>query len=197
MMSLVSIGLLWIIIPSSWFYSLRANSVSIGEAREKIPHLQNQRLLRGLFDWWYKWLFRFMWLCSMKENFSMFYAYPLFICHPADRQSFLNTSKWIEEVRTERGSEVIIVLVGNKTDLVDKRWGACGVLVVSKLAHQKCRSYATATILNLRSLHYVILWCGRQVSIEEGDAKSREFGVMFIETSAKAGFNIKVMAKNT
>ncbi|XP_010269259.1 PREDICTED: ras-related protein RABH1e-like isoform X1 [Nelumbo nucifera] len=69
----------------------------------------------------------------------------------ANRQSFLNTSKWIEEVRTERGSDVIIVLVGNKTDLVDKR----------------------------------------QVSIEEGDAKSRDFGVMFIETSAKAGFNIK------
>ncbi|KAL0007454.1 hypothetical protein SO802_008956, partial [Lithocarpus litseifolius] len=36
-------------------------------------------------------------------------------------QSFLNTSKWIEEVRTERGSDVIIVLVGNKTDLVEKR----------------------------------------------------------------------------
>lgn len=39
----------------------------------------------------------------------------------ADRQSFLNTSKWIEEVRTERGTDVIIVLVGNKTDLVEKR----------------------------------------------------------------------------
>ncbi|KAL3524775.1 hypothetical protein ACH5RR_013147 [Cinchona calisaya] len=39
----------------------------------------------------------------------------------ANRQSFLNTSKWIEEVRTERGTDVIIVLVGNKTDLVDKR----------------------------------------------------------------------------
>ncbi|KAF2284044.1 hypothetical protein GH714_018478 [Hevea brasiliensis] len=64
----------------------------------------------------------------------------------ANRQSFLNTSKWIEEVRTERGSDVIIVLVGNKTDLVDK---------------------------------------------EEGDNKAKEFGVMFIETSAKAGFNIK------
>ena len=37
------------------------------------------------------------------------------------RQSFLNTSKWIEEVRTERGNDVIIVLVGNKTDLVEKR----------------------------------------------------------------------------
>jgi len=71
----------------------------------------------------------------------------------AIRQSFLNTARWIEEVRTERGSDVIIVLVGNKTDLVDKR----------------------------------------QVSIEEGDAKSREFGVIFIETSAKAGFNIKAL----
>ncbi|KAL1569639.1 Ras-related protein RABH1e [Salvia divinorum] len=69
----------------------------------------------------------------------------------ANRQSFFNTSKWIEEVRTERGGDVIIVLVGNKTDLVEKR----------------------------------------QVSIEEGDIKAREFGVMFIETSAKAGFNIK------
>ncbi len=41
--------------------------------------------------------------------------------HCADRQSFLNTLRWIEEVRNERGSDVIIVLVGNKTDLVDKR----------------------------------------------------------------------------
>lgn len=39
----------------------------------------------------------------------------------ADRQSFLNTVRWIQEVRTERGSDVIIFLVGNKTDLVDKR----------------------------------------------------------------------------
>ena len=32
----------------------------------------------------------------------------------------------------------------------------------------------------------------RQVPIEEGEAKAQELGVMFIETSAKAGFNIKV-----
>ncbi|RWW27336.1 hypothetical protein GW17_00008237 [Ensete ventricosum] len=36
-------------------------------------------------------------------------------------QSFLNTSKWIEEVRTEWETDVIIVLVRNKTDLVHKR----------------------------------------------------------------------------
>ncbi|GLC43470.1 Ras- protein RABH1b [Pleodorina starrii] len=70
-----------------------------------------------------------------------------------NRQSFLNTARWIQEVRTERGNDVIIFLVGNKTDLIDKR----------------------------------------QVSIEEGDAKARELNVNFIETSAKAGLNIKAL----
>jgi GTPase SAR1 family protein len=41
--------------------------------------------------------------------------------HYLDRNSFLNTSKWIDDVRAERGIDVIIVLVGNKTDLNDKR----------------------------------------------------------------------------
>ena len=39
----------------------------------------------------------------------------------ADRTSFLNTTKWVDDVRNERGQDVIIVLVGNKTDLNDKR----------------------------------------------------------------------------
>lgn len=69
----------------------------------------------------------------------------------SNRQSFLNTARWVEEVRTERGKDVVIVLVGNKTDLVDKR----------------------------------------QVSVEEGETKTKELGALMIETSAKAGFNIK------
>lgn len=68
-----------------------------------------------------------------------------------NRASFLNTSKWIEDVRNERGNDVIIVLVGNKTDLNERR----------------------------------------QVSVEEGEDKSNKEGIMFIESSAKAGFNIK------
>ncbi|XP_018971139.1 ras-related protein Rab-6A-like isoform X2 [Cyprinus carpio] len=65
--------------------------------------------------------------------------------------SFQQTSKWIDDVRTERGSDVIIMLVGNKTDLADKR----------------------------------------QVSVEAAEKKARELGVMYIETSAKAGYNVK------
>ena len=70
-----------------------------------------------------------------------------------NRASFLNTSKWIEDVRNERGNDVIIVLVGNKTDLSERR----------------------------------------QVSVEEGEDKSNKEGIMFIESSAKAGFNIKAL----
>ncbi|XP_043982055.1 ras-related protein Rab-41 isoform X2 [Gambusia affinis] len=65
--------------------------------------------------------------------------------------SFQQTSKWIDDVRTERGSDVIIMLVGNKTDLADKR----------------------------------------QVSVEAAERKARELNVMYIETSAKAGYNVK------
>ena len=38
-----------------------------------------------------------------------------------DAKSFQNTRKWIDDVRAERGNDVIIVLVGNKADLSDKR----------------------------------------------------------------------------
>lgn len=41
-----------------------------------------------------------------------------------DVNSFQQTSKWIDDVRTERGSDVIIMLVGNKTDLEEKRCGS-------------------------------------------------------------------------
>jgi len=70
-----------------------------------------------------------------------------------NRTSFLNTAKWIDDVRSERGNDVIIVLVGNKTDLRDKG----------------------------------------EVTIEEGEAKAKEYNVMFMETSAKVGHNVKAL----
>ena len=38
-----------------------------------------------------------------------------------NRQTFLNTQKWVEDVRAERGDDVIIILVGNKADATEKR----------------------------------------------------------------------------
>eukprot|EP01127_Copromyxa_protea_P008000 TRINITY_DN1819_c0_g1_i4.p2 TRINITY_DN1819_c0_g1~~TRINITY_DN1819_c0_g1_i4.p2 ORF type:complete len:220 (-),score=33.86 TRINITY_DN1819_c0_g1_i4:2165-2824(-) len=44
------------------------------------------------------------------------------ICYDiCNRESFENTIKWIEDVRNERGKDVIMALVGNKVDLDDLR----------------------------------------------------------------------------
>lgn len=73
-----------------------------------------------------------------------------------NRASFQNTEQWIEDIKAERGNDVVIMLVGNKSDLQEKR----------------------------------------QVSVEEGESKAAQLGgegIMFIETSAKGGFNVKAL----
>jgi len=37
-------------------------------------------------------------------------------------------------------------------------------------------------------MHYIL---HRQVSLEDGEKKAKELSVMFIETSAKVGYNVK------
>ena len=92
-------------------------------------------------------------MCTPRSALSIPIAIAPIAAAVSDRASFLNTSKWIEDVRNERGNDVIIILVGNKTDLSEKR----------------------------------------QVSVEEGEDRAGKEGIMFIETSAKAGFNIKAL----
>jgi Ras-related protein Rab-6A len=78
------------------------------------------------------------------------------VCYDiTNRHSFNNIGQWLEDVRAERGNDVVILLVGNKSDLSEKR----------------------------------------QVSPEEGELKAKEAGVMFIETSAKSGTNVKALFK--
>lgn len=72
-----------------------------------------------------------------------------------DAKSFQNTKKWIDDVRAERGNDVIIVLVGNKTDLNDKR----------------------------------------EVTTQQGEDEAKKNNLMFVETSAKAGHNVKNLFK--
>jgi Ras-related protein Rab-6A len=39
----------------------------------------------------------------------------------SSRSSFTSTFKWIDDVRAERGGDVVIILIGNKCDLQDRR----------------------------------------------------------------------------
>ncbi|NXM65358.1 RAB6A protein, partial [Serilophus lunatus] len=88
---------------------------------------------------------------SLLPSSSQDSAVALIVWGITNLNSFQQTSKWIDDVRTERGSDVIIMLVGNKTDLADKR----------------------------------------QITTEEGEQRAKELNVMFIETSAKTGYNVK------
>ncbi|KAK3556508.1 hypothetical protein QTP70_008297 [Hemibagrus guttatus] len=126
--------------------------------------------------------------------------------------SFQQTSKWIDDVRTERGSDVIIMLVGNKTDLADKSYISLVDLAQNKrlsilfpISHKtemfsELRSeICVVAIFSMLQLHAVCACFGeeveltelRQITIEEGEQRAKELSVMFIETSAKTGYNVK------
>lgn len=69
-------------------------------------------------------------------------------------KTFQQTKKWIDDVRGERGNDVIVVLVGNKTDLGDEK---------------------------------------REVPTEQGEEEANRAGAIFVETSAKVGYNVKTL----
>lgn len=70
-----------------------------------------------------------------------------------NRESFKSTSKWVEDVRAERGNEVIIALVGNKTDLSDKRYAYLTHLTPARCRPKRASSGPRSTIMSCLSKH--------------------------------------------
>ena len=64
----------------------------------------------------------------------------------SDANTFQQVNKWIEDVRAERGTDVIIMLVGNKTDL-----------------QVYCARYCTAESVLIEPLGYYRIPCDRRV----------------------------------
>ena len=117
----------------------------------------------------------------------------------ADRASFLNTSKWIEDVRNERGNDVIMVLVGNKTDASEKRQVSIeeGNIISNIDIRQGYTSQQHLDIVIIVLIIIIIIFFIIKIIIVIimliGEDKASKEGIMFIETSAKAGFNIKAL----
>lgn len=42
----------------------------------------------------------------------------------------------------------------------------------------------------MQKVYMVMLLLCRQVTVDEGEKKAKEYNIMFIETSAKAGYNV-------
>eukprot|EP00008_Paramoeba_atlantica_P013207 CAMPEP_0201478042 /NCGR_PEP_ID=MMETSP0151_2-20130828/2965_1 /ASSEMBLY_ACC=CAM_ASM_000257 /TAXON_ID=200890 /ORGANISM="Paramoeba atlantica, Strain 621/1 / CCAP 1560/9" /LENGTH=211 /DNA_ID=CAMNT_0047858975 /DNA_START=449 /DNA_END=1084 /DNA_ORIENTATION=+ len=129
------------------FYSTYQATIGI-DFLSKIMYLEDRTIRLQLWDTAGQERFRSLIPSYIRDSSVAIVVYDI-----TNRQSFLNTGKWIEDVRAERGNDVVIMLVGNKTDLAEKR----------------------------------------MVSMEEGEQAAKNFDVMFVETSAKAGYNIKAL----
>ena len=70
-----------------------------------------------------------------------------------DYNSFQQTAKWIDDVRTERGSDVIIMLVGNKTDLSDKRLESTSLVHWLFITAVTVISYSVLAVLLISKLN--------------------------------------------
>jgi Ras-related protein Rab-6A len=60
-------------------------------------------------------------------------AVTIIVYDVSSRSSFEAVSRWIDDVHNERGEDVIIVIVGNKTDLSDKRYSFPVAVIVTIL----------------------------------------------------------------
>ena len=66
------------------------------------------------------------------------------------KATFINAEKWLNEIRKTADPNINLILIGNKSDLKDKR----------------------------------------EIKVEEGEEKSREFGIAYMETSALNADNV-------
>lgn len=72
-----------------------------------------------------------------------------------DKLTFDHTADWLCEIQEHTGDDIVIMLVGNKQDLVQEN----------------------------PSL--------RKVSREDAEAYAKKYGLLYSETSAKTGYNVK------
>ena len=77
------------------------------------------------------------------------------------RETFTQLTKWLTEARENGSSNMVIMLIGNKSDL-NHRYSLC-----------------------------LIIEHSRTVSTEEGEKFAEENGLIFLETSAKTAANVE------
>ena len=72
------------------------------------------------------------------------------------KESFINIDKWIGELKTNGSDDILIVLVGNKTDLEDKR----EVLTeeVEKKAKQYGIAFCETSALNGQNIEHALIF---------------------------------------
>ncbi|KAJ3757111.1 ras-domain-containing protein [Lentinula raphanica] len=105
----------------------------------------------------------------------------LLVYDVTSRKSFLNTRTWLADVRQHADPHLTCILVGNKVDLCQDE---------SELptdANSNPEASASALPRNESNTAKA----KRQVSFEEAELFAKEEGLLFVESSAKSGYNVE------
>ena len=106
------------------------------------------------------------------------------------RDTFNHLTTWLEDARQHSNSNMVIMLIGNKSDLESRR----EVMI---------RTFVSDSIFICRSICLFVCWLIdwfsliSQVKKEEGEAFAREHSLIFMETSAKTAANVEEAFINT
>ena len=109
---------------------------------------------------------------TMIENRSIV---ALLVYDISRKESFKNISKWLEEARSFSNPHIILVLVGNKSDLEEQYLKDCAIII----------------------LYFFFRKLRRQVSTKEGEVYAKNNNMLFFETSAKTYYNIDQVMFNS
>ena len=126
-----------------------------------------------------------IWDTAGQENFRSiaraYYKNSVCACVVYDissRSSFENIQSWIDDCTKQTAKSVLLLLIGNKSDLKDQR----------EVSYEEGEAYAKSH--NMLFLETSAKTGQREVSYEEGEAYAKEHNMLFLETSAKTGNNI-------
>lgn len=102
---------------------------------------------------------------------------------------FLNARSWLAEVREHADPHVSCILVGNKVDLCeDPTPSAAGASLTSSSPRNSTQ------IRSVRAKNTALQTVKgklREVTHEEAEQWAKEEGMLFVEASAKSGFNVE------
>jgi Ras-related protein Rab-2A len=104
---------------------------------------------------------------------------------------FINARSWLAEVREHADPHVSCILVGNKVDLCeDPTPSAAGISLTSSSPPNSAASQIRS-VRGKNTASQTVKGKQREVTHEEAEQWAKEEGMLFVEASAKSGFNVE------
>ncbi|GAC93003.1 hypothetical protein PHSY_000564 [Pseudozyma hubeiensis SY62] len=110
---------------------------------------------------------------SITRSYYRGAAGALLVYDVTHRASFANVKSWLDDVRTNAEEKVTVVLVGNMYDLVEQEDGVEEDQGAARLVRRRSKG------------------ARRQVPTQEAKEFAEKEGLLFVEASAKTGWNVK------